>query len=442
MKRQPRCFIHYASTSVLLALFFLVPPLSCSAKTEALSASSELAMRSLSAVELQIGAKAQHARSGVIRAGRSLRSSFGQRSATVASALTSASIASQHRLTAPYVAPYIPVIGLANVTTPTAYPPPPPLLNARTDMQPLDTAIGNFIAGSFIQDPTVTPPPSQDALDVAFACPALLQWGPGPIQIDAPDPCNTGKGEWIASGQFPTTLLKWDESCGAFENTLSLVTYSMPNGDLFGYSKTRMTIAGNYIDLIDCGHNTKFTVQEKVYEQRSDTGSSYFLQYFIQGVDGITLAKTPYLTLAQDTFEITDPNGLKIADINRLGEWDPTDTKCREGQGKRKWQLTFSSAAPGIWSIPTNQWPIAEMMTMMAFRDVYRRKNGMVGYSTCETIKITVIVATVLIILGVLVIFGLMFMMFYRHKCFTRLQIFERTLCPRRMYKPEKYEGN
>jgi len=113
-----------------------------------------------------------------------VQSSHGRRAnvfrAAASSAVRSTLTAKEKQAPAPV---FIVKMGLANVTEPTPYPPPPPVLHPWKEMQPLDTAIGNYLISGLIAQPTVTPPPSQSSLDLAFACPALLTW---PTEVSAP----------------------------------------------------------------------------------------------------------------------------------------------------------------------------------------------------------------------------------------------------------------
>merc|ERR1719387_2329072 len=101
-----------------------------------------------------------------------------------------------------YVAPYTPKIGVANVTTPTELPPPPPVLEYDRDYQPLDTWIGNSVATQFVAPMTVTPPPTQSAIDLAFSCPELLAF-PDVVRVDVYGSCDAaGSTTFATSGNW------------------------------------------------------------------------------------------------------------------------------------------------------------------------------------------------------------------------------------------------
>lgn len=364
-----------------------------------------------------------------------------------------------HSRQAPGAVPlYVPKIGLANVTDPTPFPPPPPVLHPWRDHQPLDTAIGNYLISGFIAQPTVTPPPTQASLDLAFACPALLTW-PGEISVSAPDPCGEmDNGKWATKGG--DVQIKWATSCidlfspGISMPSVSPVTvYSVGNGDLFGSSQERMTLSGSQIEIRDCGGATVFTVEEKVYKQageadpdscqkyRSCDGVVYF-QYFMKDMGGTVVALSPYTTIFQDSFDITDTAGGKIATVSRNG-WEPDDLKpvCSANTKPRVWNIKYASSPPGNWAAATNQWPLATFMTMLAHRDQYRQPDGRVLWSPCETAKSTGFVVgtgAVFCCLGCtpMVIFLLCSASIGRF--FTQA---EERLFPRRMGKPALY-GN
>lgn len=300
---------------------------------------------------------------------------------------------------------YVPKMGLANVTDPTPFPPPPPVLHPWRDHQPLDTAVGNYLISGFIAQPTVTPPPTQASLDLAFACPALLTW-PGEISVNAPDPCGSlEQGKW---SKGKDVQIQWSTSCidtsspGISPPSVSPVTtYMVGNGDLFGSSQERQTLSGSFIEIRDCGGAVVYTVDEKIYKQagkpdddtctkhKSCDGVVYF-QYFIKNAGGTVVALTPYTTLFQESFDITDTAGGKIATVARNG-WEPDDLKpvCSANGKPRLWNIKYAGSPPGLWAAATNQWPIAAFVTMMAQRDQYRQPDGQVLWSPCETVKAT-----------------------------------------------------
>lgn len=310
-----------------------------------------------------------------------------------------------HRQVPGAVPLYTPKMGLANVTAPTAFPPPPPVLHPWKDMQPLDTAVGNYIISGFIAQPTVTPVPSQSSLDLAFACPALLTW-PQQVSVSAPDPCGSmDTGNWTVTGG--ALMINWMTSCVdttspgiTAPSVSSVTTYTVANGDLFGTSQERPTLTGGVIDLRDCGGATVFTVEEKVYKQggkpdpdacdlyHSCDGVVYF-QYFIKDRQGKVIALTPYTTIFQESFEVQDPAGVMIASVSRNG-WAPPEQAsaeyCRDNK-PRMWNLKYAETPPGTWQEVTAQWPIAAMMTMLAQRDQKRAPNGQVLWSNCEAMK-------------------------------------------------------
>jgi len=300
---------------------------------------------------------------------------------------------------------FIPKMGLANVTEPTAYPPPPPVLHPWKEMQPLDTAVGNYLISGFIVQPTLTPPPSQASLDLAFACPALLTW-PAEVAVSAPDPCGSlSSGTWKSSDG--STLINWDMSCldttspGLTAPSVQPVTtYTMPNGDAFGTSQAVTTpYGGSYIELRDCGGAAVFTVDEKIYKQTgkpdetacqkygSCDGVLYF-QYFIKNSGGQVVAMSGYTTFFQDSFDITDSTGVPIVTVSRNG-WEPNNRRpdCSANPKPRLWNLKFASSPPGQWAAGTAQWPIAAVMTMLAARDNVRMPDGHVLWSNCNVLK-------------------------------------------------------
>lgn len=355
---------------------------------------------------------------------------------------------------------YVPKIGLANVTSPTAVPPPPPELQPWEDMQPIDTAVGHALISGFIDKPTLTPPPSQQSLDPAFGCPVMLTW-PSEVAVSAPDPCGSlSDGNWTdASGS--SLLINWNTKCvdtsktSSFENKInprSVTEYTVGNGDMFGTSQERRRFDGvSVIELRDCGGALHFTIEEKIYKQsgkaddivckkfNSCDGVIYF-QYFVNDKSGKLVAMTPYTTLFQESFDITNPGGAKIATVSRNG-WDPPLMENCNNAVRRVWNIRYASSPPGIWAATSNQWPIAEMMTMISRRDMYREPTGAVEISFCEAAK-TAGGALATLLLGCCC-FCTPFLIFLlcSGPCHGLFHDAEQRLFPKRMGKPMKY-GN
>jgi len=349
-------------------------------------------------------------------------------------------------------------MGLANVTDPTPYPPPPPVLHPWKEMQPLDTAVGNYLISGLIAEPTVTPPPSQASLDLAFACPVLLTW-PTEVTISAPDPCGKeNEGTWKAKDS--SVLIDWSTTCidtvspgVTAPSTSPVTTFKMPNGDLFGTSQVVDTGFSEAIELRDCGGATVFTVEEKIYKQagkpderacekhKSCDGVIYF-QYFIKDGGGNLVALSPYTTIFQDSFDITDPAGALIVQITRNG-WEPDNhtPDCSANPKPREWHLKYGSSPPGIWASATAQWPIATMMTMLAQRDDKRQPDGNLMWSNCNVLKGTGYAVGSLLFFGCCICTPMMVFVLCSAAILGYARDAEELLFPRRMGKPSTY-GN
>lgn len=388
------------------------------------------------------------------------QSSHGRRAnvfrAAASSAVRSTLTAKEKQAPAPV---FIVKMGLANVTEPTPYPPPPPVLHPWKEMQPLDTALGNYLISGLIAQPTVTPPPSQSSLDLAFACPALLTW-PTEVSVSAPDPCgSTVSGNWTEKKEGGPLLINWKTSCidttspGVTPpSTSPVTTYSMPNGDLFGTSQVVQTPWADSIELRDCGGATVFTVTEKIYKQTGKPDESacskygscdgvLYFQYFVADAQGKTVALSPYTTIFQDSFDLTDSAGGLIVTISRNG-WEPNDRQpdCSLNPKMRQWDLKYANSPPGIWAAATGQWPIAAMMTMMAARDSQRQPDGRVLWSNCNVLK-----TTGWVLLGVSIVFCFVCIpMAIYLICSASISKFvkdvETKLYPKRMGKPAQYD--
>lgn len=367
-------------------------------------------------------------------------------------------------LAPPYVAPYVPKVGVANVTTPTALPPPPPILdpwrdptNFKRNYQPLDTAVGAFIVGSFAQPLTVTPPPEQNAVDLAFACPVLLSW-PDNVEVQVTrcdslgEPMQLPTGSWYPSGSETGPILSWEEKCRPWNSMMVETLYTMPNGDFFGASQTKFNVWGNDMVLYDCSYNPLYTISEKVYKQQGAThwescdkykscSGTVFLQYSIHDRQGNLVAATPYLNLFQNEFKVSDASNVEIATISRQGEWSPWETCSSDTTIKHRWLLKFNPGGGGIWADATKRWPLAEMMNMMSARDAYRTSSGMVAPTRCEVMNI-VLVSCCIALLCALIICILLLLKRYvvptlRHRCWK----IEQAVFPHIMSKPLKYDS-
>jgi len=353
---------------------------------------------------------------------------------------------------------YIPKIGLANVTEPTAYPPPPPVLDPYNDTQPLDTAIGYYLLSGFMAQPTVTPPPTQASLDLAFSCPLLLSW-PLEVSVGVPDACHSETtGNWTGL-QNKEVLLNWHSDCLASSagvpQPTAVTTYTLPGGDIFGKSQERKSPFGTIIDLIDCGDATVFTVEEKLYkyvgvphkescEKYQSCDGTVYLQYFIKNGQGTVVALTPYLNLFQKQFDLNDPSGLKIATLWRNG-WDPTPVgsplETCSGKPRRSWTLQFVPSPPGVFATGPSQWPLAAMMTMLSQRDGLRLPNGGVVIGMCERNKTLGLI--LLAAFGVFLFVGmpLLIVLCCAGTCSKYFHDWESRNLPKRISKPAIY-GN
>jgi len=207
---------------------------------------------------------------------------------------------------------------------------------------------------------------------------------------------------------------------------------------------------GKTIELRDCGGAIVYTVQEKIYKQagqadpdacakyRSCDGVLYF-QYFIKDLAGRDIAMTPYTTIFQDSFDITDSAGGLIAQVNRNG-WAPHEKADCSGDVKpHMWHLKYASSPPGPWAVVTAQWPIAAMMTMLAQRDESRQPNGSVLWSNCEVLKSTGYVVLVGTMLCCCVCIPMAIFLVCSAPILRFLAEAETRVLPKRMGKPGNY---
>lgn len=353
----------------------------------------------------------------------------------------------------PVMVPYIPEIGVANVTKPTELPPPPPTLDPYTDFQPFDTAVGNWIASSFLAPPTVSPPPSQAALDLANGCPAMLNF-PNTVNVVSPKQCSSGPREAAWTNTTKGPVLTYQESCAPVESVQPVTTYTLGDGQVFGYSKTRFSFTGNQMEMLDCNGELAFLLEEKIYHQTKvvnkascDTYKScdgtVFLQYFLYNKYGRKIAETPFLNLFQNKITISSiDEKAPIADMSK--DWSPW-TVCSDemssSEPTKEWLVSYFPGAPGIFSDVVNRWPIAMMATIIAQRDQNRRANGMVTPTKCEIFNIVVLSLIAFAGLGLVTVGVVYFYKFLLEDAQRILHNVEMFVFPKAMYKPTKWDG-
>lgn len=396
---------------------------------------------------------------------------------------------------------FIPKIGLGNITAATPFPPLPPLLDPRGDRQPFDTQIGSVIAYEFAEVPTLKPLPSQAALNLAFGCPVLLGW-PVAVEIEAPGHCipkptpvstdsaspvaglvagsadldsagedaakaaeaakaaakdeygkASGQAAWVTGNWSNSAggghILQYSEACPLFDGSSTpLVTYTMPNGDLFGFTQLLTTLYTNIMELRDCSGFVRYRIEEKIYREKSKVDEeacetykscdgTVYIQYFVYDEFGATVALTGYLTLFQGVFKITDTGGNGIATASRKGEWSPVSKDCVE----RIWVLQFDQHPPGGFQDVTNHWPIAELVTMMSLRDYSRLPSGMVTPTACEVTKSAFLLFGLAFAISLFVLVPCLFFVFCQHQCRVGFLQIEQHVFPRRMRRPVCYEA-
>jgi len=344
---------------------------------------------------------------------------------------------------------YIPKIGVGNVTTPTELPPPPPTLNPMTDMQPFDTALGNAIASSFLSPPTATPPPTQEALNLAYGCPVLVGY-PEKVVLSAPTGCgSTRAGNWThPQGQ---QIIKWTETCDIFTALLPIVKYVLPDGQAFGSSRTRFSFFGNKMEILDCGDNLQYVIEEKIYhstkfvdkeacDKYKSCDGTVHIQYFMYDKQGRVVAQTPYLGLFQGKFPVADATGMPIAEVEKMGAWSPWD-KCPLYKEEMKWSILSAAAPPGIFGVPENRWYISVMVNMMMLRDADRMASGMVIPTQCEIMNVVILAVAVLLLIILVIALSVLFYMYILRPARLFFYNMEQQFFPHTIYKPSKYEG-
>eukprot|EP00446_Apocalathium_sp_SHHI-4_P007699 CAMPEP_0177163330 /NCGR_PEP_ID=MMETSP0367-20130122/6358_1 /TAXON_ID=447022 ORGANISM="Scrippsiella hangoei-like, Strain SHHI-4" /NCGR_SAMPLE_ID=MMETSP0367 /ASSEMBLY_ACC=CAM_ASM_000362 /LENGTH=455 /DNA_ID=CAMNT_0018609155 /DNA_START=31 /DNA_END=1396 /DNA_ORIENTATION=- len=348
-----------------------------------------------------------------------------------------------------------PEFSILNVTTPTLVP-PTARLDPWSDAQPVDTAIGTLIVSGFQERPTQTPPPSQNSLDVVMAgCPMTLTW-PVEVSVTTFNPCDSSQiASWLdAATNEP--ILEYSQSCSPFRAGMApILSYSLiEGGHLMVQSQTITTLTGSKIALMDCRGMTRYLLEEKVYHEKKGKDMTscekygscdgiVWIQYFMYKANGTLVAQTPYLHIFEPSIKVVDPKtGVTIATATRIGSWEPGYSDC---QGERRWHLVYAppeEQPAGPFASPTEQWPLAAMLSVISIRDASRNPNGLVSPTWCELWK----GSTSLMVLGAVVVaLGMAALVFLRDvvpPLTAGLYELEVRILRRRMFVPSKYVGD
>jgi len=318
------------------------------------------------------------------------------------------------------------------------------------DGQPADVAVGNYLVSRLTGGPTQTPPPTQSSIDIAAACPVLEAW-PSSVEVTAPDHCQSlAGGHWSTPGGIlggGEPLMSWQQRCWMQAPT---VVYTVPSGDVFGTSQTIGVFTDDTVTLFDCRGNPKYSIEERVYhatgqadpricEKYKSCDGTIWLQYFVYDyADGRAVAKTPYLRLFQDSFQIEDKLGGVIATVARAGDWNPVEGECGE---HRKWVIDYTARdQDAVFSNPTDQWPIAEMVTIISVRDASRRPSGLLAPSGCEIRSYAIELVLAFLLVAFICSGTIVFVRVGLGPCRDRMVYLEDRICPRGIRVPSKYE--
>jgi len=347
--------------------------------------------------------------------------------------------------------PIVQTVGLANVTDPTAFPPPPPTLNPVTDYQPLDTAIGDLVQKAFVEAPTVTPPPLQSALSLMFACPLLLL--PNRFSVSAPTGCGTtpdaegvavqgNRGDWKSSDG--TELLTWSEA--EYSTSEINLKYTMPNGDGFGTSVQELSLGHTRIDFIDCGLNVLYFMTETVFKAPNQLDhkackkyglcdGSIFFKYEIWEQGGGMVAVSSLVPIFADEFSLSDAaTSNELVAVSRQGAWEPR--KCSDPPIRKEWTV---STKTGTLAVDNKRWVLGMALTVMSMRDEERSMDGLVRMTTTEAWTWGLL--ALLVVGGAcgVVVLSQLFNYFLREKVTRGCMQLEDTIFPLTMYKNKYY---
>merc|ERR1719201_2798722 len=309
---------------------------------------------------------------------------------------------------------YVPKVGIANVTAPTSFPPPPPVLNPVSDYQPLDTALGDLIQKQFVQPPTLTPPPTQEMLNVIYACPLLILDTSYIVQVS--DGCTTNGRAGVWTDSLKNTLLKWNEKPEAITDID--LTYSMPNGDGFGFTQGEASLSMSQVDFMDCGLNVKYYMKEFVYHVPGKPASddlctksngkicapdgTIYMKYEIWQQGGTMVAVSNLVELFADEFTLSDSaTGAQLVKYARNAAWYPQDG-CKEYN--KEWIVTVGG---GHLSDAPVRWVLGMIITALSIRDEERSVDGLVKATNTQ------LYTWGLIIIGTILTFALIALLIY-----------------------------
>jgi hypothetical protein len=312
---------------------------------------------------------------------------------------------------------YVPKIGIANVTTPTSFPPPPPALNPVQDYQPLDTALGDLIQKQFIQPPTLTPPPTQEMLNVIYACPLLAL--DTSFIVRASNGCSETGREGIWTDSLKNTLLKWSEKTEAV--TDMDLTYSMPNGDGFGFTQGEVSLSMSQVDFMDCGLNVKYYMKEYVYHVPGKPASddlctksngkicapagTIYLKYEIWQQGGTMVAVSNMVELFADEFTLSDSaTGAQLVKYARNAAWYPQDG-CQTYD--KEWIVTVGG---GHLSDAPVRWVLGMVITALSLRDEERSVDGLIRATNTQIWTWSLIIGGTVLVLALIALFFYIFM--------------------------------
>eukprot|EP00930_Biecheleria_cincta_P053001 TRINITY_DN3831_c0_g2_i1.p1 TRINITY_DN3831_c0_g2~~TRINITY_DN3831_c0_g2_i1.p1 ORF type:complete len:391 (-),score=68.67 TRINITY_DN3831_c0_g2_i1:106-1236(-) len=328
-------------------------------------------------------------------------------------------------------------------------------LNAWENYQPADAALGALLLGRFRAEPK---PPSGGGDPALDPCPVLNDW-PDKVEVEAPSPCSVvgPVGNWnsesSANGGSPAAIMGWSQACSTLGGGLvPVTTYTLPGGGHFGSSQLVPSLTGNTVQLKDCVGYVRYQIDEKVYqvpgepdahacEVYGSCAGTVFIQYIIRDHAGGMLAKTPYLRLFQSSFTVEDKSGLLVAQVQRVGIWNPMSKTCLRDEAN-KWMLKFpdlnAAGASNVFPSASDRWPLAELVTIMATRDASRLSSGLVEPSVCEMEKTGLMGFMIVFSIGILGMAALLFLRVGVGPMQVMCLDFEGRFCPRRMLRPAR----
>mmetsp|Transcript_83135 Transcript_83135/g.144454 ORF Transcript_83135/g.144454 Transcript_83135/m.144454 type:complete len:499 (+) Transcript_83135:112-1608(+) len=285
-------------------------------------------------------------------------------------------------------------------TNPNAPPPPPTPLPynevLKNNFQPLDTRAGAALLSSIQQQPTPTPPPTQEVTEEQFIaqCPMIMFENNISVRGGS---CGAQMGSWVNPGSTETStddrvILRWygkKSAGGLYFGVDSAI--SGEGSVLFADAKNVIAFRGYYFDLLNCLGIERYRIEEEVIKvdqvgqvaamvanPMSSDSAGFYYRFSIVAGNGSTMARTNLFRLYADQVNFTEmadgqETGKLIGVAKRQGDWTGGGWhECMAASSPRGWNINFPGEKPEGSAVATVQdirVAIAAAITIMGYRE-------------------------------------------------------------------------